>query len=85
MERFREVLNQIEAVIDYKDDHLGLKEIWNNLSDAITEHEAKIEEEAEERYRKALSYYDKETYMNGRSTVAAVNAIRLASGKEDEG
>ena len=48
-------------------------------------HQAKIEEEAEERYRKALSYYDKETYMNGKSTVAVVNAIRLASGKEGEG
>lgn len=46
MKQFREVLNQIEAVIDYKDDHLRLKEIWNNLSDAITEHEAKSKEAA---------------------------------------
>jgi len=48
-------------------------------------HKVKSEEEAGERYRKALSYYDKETYMNGKSTVAVVNAIRLASGKEDDG
>ena len=52
---------------------------------SIAYHQAKSKEEAEERYRKALSYYDKETYMNGKSTVAVVNAIRLASGKEDDG
>ena len=43
---------------------------------------AKSKEEAEERYKKALSYYDNETYMNGKSITAVVNALRIASGKE---
>ena len=47
-------------------------------------HQLKSEEEAEKRHKKALSYYDKETYMNGKSITAVVNALRIASGNKKE-
>ena len=46
-------------------------------------HQAKSKEEAGERYGRAYSYYNKETYMNGKSITAVVNALRIASGKEE--
>ena len=37
---------------------------------------------AEMRYKKAMSYFDNETYMNGYSIDAVIKVLRLASGIE---
>ena len=59
--------------------HEKIKEIAIEQSPWLEEAKDRRRKKAQANYDKAYNYYDKETYMNGKSTRAVVNALRIAA------